>query len=372
MATYSNDTKYDLTFERGLYPLIKRANCNEFIAAVGYVGVPILKKIESKLLGIAKRGNCQIIIGMIFHEGCSQSTKVYLEDLDSRLRAVNPKSGIFVTRFSYHGKVYKVVNSSATGVFVGSSNFSAASWNSRIEFNIYVNEPMLKTKTEGFLSYIQSHKDTIPLSKHTIKVKANKSKKVNISKDLKDYIVPTSEYNALPKPKGQFDHLLRVDQNPKSGLNLYFGRGRLNSATGKLQPRPWLEIELAFIAKEYSSPHYPKSIKKPGGSKTSKARIGDFVAYIKDGKNIYKLDMKVHADNGKNISSAETCGGRATLGKYIKGKLQDAGVLMENELITSQTLSDYGRNTITFYKVNDTTYIIDFSVLGNTPIDDQM
>ena len=181
MATYSNDTKYDLTFERGLYPLIKKANCNEFIAAVGYVGVPILKKIESKLLGIAKRGKCQIIIGMIFHEGCAQSTKIYLEDLDSRLRTVNPKSGIFVTRFSYHGKVYKVVNSSATRVFVGSSNFSTASWNSRIEFNIYVNEPMLKTKTEGFLSYIQSHKDTIPLSKHTIKVKANKSKKVNIS-----------------------------------------------------------------------------------------------------------------------------------------------------------------------------------------------
>ena len=89
----------------------------------------------------------------------------------------------------------------------------------------------------------------------------------------------------------------------------------------------WLEIELASNANEYNSQHYPKSVAKPDRSSTSKARIGDFVAYLKDGDKVYKMDIKVHSDNGKNISSADSSGGRGTLGKYIKGKLQDAGVL---------------------------------------------
>ena len=360
MATYSNDTKFDGTFQKALLPLIRGRDCTEFIVAVGYVGVPILKKIESNLLAIAKRGECRIIIGMIYHEGCTQSTKSYLEQLDSRLRKVNSSSGIFVTRFSYHGKVYKIVNNSSTSVFIGSSNFSSASWTSRAEFNLKVDEPQLKTRTLAFISHIESHNDTIELSNHSLKVKSKGSKKISISRDLKDYIVPSAIYNALPKPVGQFDHILRVDENPKSGLNLYFGPGRLISGTNKYAPRPWNEIELSANATEYNSPYYPKSKPVPGRSTTSKARTGEFVAFINDGQKVYKIDMKVHADNGKNISSADTSGGRATLGKYIKGKLQDAGVLTEGELVTSQTLVDYGRDTITFFKIDDSTYIIDF------------
>ena len=361
MATFSNDTKFDSIFQKALLPLISKGSCIEFTVATGYVGVPILKKMESKLLAIARSGKCRIVVGMIFHEGCTQSTKDYLEQLDSRLRAVNPISGIFVTRFSYHGKVYKVVNNLSTKVFIGSSNFSTASWNNRKEFNIDVDEPQVKAKTLAFLEYILSHKDTISLSKHSLKIKAKGSKKVSISKNLEDYAVSIATYNALPNPVGQFHHRLRVDENPKSGLNLYFGRGRLDKATRKYAPRPWLEIELASNANEYNSQHYPKSVAKPDRSATSKARIGDFVAYLKDGDKVYKMDMKVHSDNGKNISSANSSGGRGTLGKYIKGKLQDAGVLADSEIVTSQTLSDYGRDTVTFKKINNSTYIIDFS-----------
>lgn len=362
MATFSNDTKFDSIFQKALLPLISKGSCTEFTVATGYVGVPILKKMESKLLAIARRGKCRIVIGMIFHEGCTQSTKNYLEQLDSRLRSINPVSGIFVTRFSYHGKVYKVVNNSSAKVFVGSSNFSSASWKGRKEFNIEIDEPQVKAKTLAFINYLISHKDTISLSKHSLKIKAKGSKKVSISKNLKDYAVPIATYNALPEPIGQFDLRLRVDVNPKSGLNLYFGRGRLVRATGKYEPRPWFEIELAANANEYNTQHYPKSVPKPNRSATSKARIGKFVAYLKDGQTVYKIDMKVHSDNGKNISSAESSGGRATLGKYIKGKLHNAGLLIEDELITSQTLSDYGRDNITFFKIDDSTYIIDFSV----------
>jgi len=361
MATFSNDTKFDSTFQKALLPLINNRNCNEFTVAVGYVGESILRKMESKLLEIANRGKCRVIIGLLFHEGCYQSKKDYLEELDGKLRDKNASSGIFVTRFQYHGKVYKVVNDQVSRVFVGSSNFSTPSWTTRKEFNIDVTQSQAKSKSLAFVDYILSHKDTVPLTAVPIKLKKRGSNKVNIRKELQNNIVNRAIYNALPAPVGQFDHLLRVDANLASGLNLYFDRGRRIDGSDKFEPRPWFEIELASQATEIGNQYYPKSVligKKP----SSTARTGDFTAFIKDGQKIYKFDMKVGGSGGKNIYSAKSSGGRKVLGQYIKGKLHNAGLLKEGDLITSETLIGYGRDTITFKKIDDSKYIIDFSV----------
>ena len=358
MTTYSNDTQFDSKFQQALLPLISDRHCTEFIATVGYVGRPLLKSMESSLLKLAGRGRCRIIIGLLFHEGCTQLTKDYLEELDRKLKTRNSDSGIFVTRFQYHGKVYKVVNNQLTKVFVGSSNFSTASWSTRKEFNIDVSEPQSKAKTAAFIDYIQNHRDTVALSTVPIKIKTKGSKKVNISKKLQNYIVDRAIYSALPAVVGQFAHLLRVDSNPASGLNLYFDKGRRIAGSNKFEPRPWFEIELACQASEIRNQFYPGSVPRP----SSHSRAGDFVAYIKDGQKIYKLDMKVGGSGGKNIYSARSNGGREILGQYIKGKLQNAGLIQEGDLITSEILEVYGRDTITFKKINDSTYIIDFSV----------
>lgn len=366
MPTYSNETKFDSKFDKALIPLIRRSDCNEFTVASGYVGIPILKRMEAKLVAVAKRGVCRIIIGMIYHEGCSQNTKLELEKLDSKLRAVNSASGIFITRFQYHGKIYKVANNNSVSLFVGSSNFSDMSWNSRIEFNISVDDTGLKLKTIDFINYLFNHKETIALGRHQLKIKSKGNKKVKISKELKSYIVPNSEYDALPSPIGQFEHLLRVDSQPKSSLNLFFDKGRSVKGKNRYAPRPWYEVELTFKAEEIKNPLYPKTILNPKRKKrSSNSRIGEFVAYIKDGNIVYKIGMKVHASKGKNISSADEFGGRSTLGQYLKGKLQNAGVLSEGQRITSDILAEYGRDTVIFKKINDTTYVIDFTVHAN-------
>ena len=106
VKTYSNYSNFDSKFTKGIAPLVKRRDCREFIAVVGYDGQSMLQQIEPSMLSIAKRGVCQIIVGMIEKEGASQHLKDYLESLDQRLRSLNASSGIFVTPAKYHGKIY--------------------------------------------------------------------------------------------------------------------------------------------------------------------------------------------------------------------------------------------------------------------------
>jgi len=68
-------------------------------------------------------------------------------------------------------------------------------------------------------------------------------------------------------------------------LNVYFGKGRLNSTTGITKPRPWYEIELIASNDLNSLPNYPK---------------GDFLAYTDDGLII---PMRTQGDYFKNIRS---------------------------------------------------------------------
>ena len=130
------------------------------------------------------------------------------------------------------------------------------------------------------------------------------------------------------------DIKLRVDNQPASSLNLYFDKGR-KTKNGLYTPRPWYEVELTASAVEYRNPFYPKSEKREEGKKS---RQGSFNVYIKEGEDFYMLKMKVASDNGKAIMSSSENGGRQTLGSYIKGKLESAGVLKFGERITSDVL----------------------------------
>ena len=70
--------------------------------------------------------------------------------------------------------------------------------------------------------------------------------------------------------------------------------------------------------------------------------------------------MNVASDLGKAIMTGEESGGRETLGRIIKGKLEDSKVLRYGERITSQTLEDYGQDYIKLTKIDDDNYILEF------------
>ena len=104
---------------------------------------------------------------------------------------------------------------------------------------------------------------------------------------------------------------------------------------------------------------YPITAPNPS-KKSSNSREGSFTAYAEDEGKFYKFEMRVFADYGKNISSAGGSGGRQTLGRFIKGKLEKQGLLEEGDVITSEVLMEYGQDTLELHKINDNEYILRF------------
>lgn len=352
-SLYTNDKRQKYKFLKQIESSLCSSNDTQI--ASGYIGTSTVVDLESKLVKAATRGTCKLLVGMVYHGGVTSKQKIALESLDKKLRTISVDSGVYITREQYHGKIYQFINGSNVTVYLGSSNFSKEGLESRHEASVLLTDESLKTETKDYLDYLFKLSTTEKLEDVELKVKGSK-RIIAVSTELEDYEVDISEYPDVSMALGICDIKLRVDKQPKSSLNLYFDKGRKNKA-GKYAPRPWYEVEITATTTEITSKFYPPSKLKSTGSK---AKEGTFVAYFKEDNKYYKINMVVHADNGKNISSDKSSGGRSTLGKIIKGRLERAGLLKEGELITSDTLDAYGNDKLRLYKINSDTYVIDF------------
>lgn len=343
---FTNEKVHGGSFKAKFSNRLKRAN--NLTIATGYFGTDLIHELESMIVDVSKKGRCRILLGMVFHGGITEKQKKCLAELDSKLREINPSNGIYISRKDYHGKVYQIDDE----IFVGSSNFSRSGFESRWECTAQINDESTQKETVRYLNFLFSQKTTERFSDVEF---FSRSKPVSLraSKFLKDYKV-----SALPSGSivDQMDIELRVDSQPASSLNLFFDIGRKNP-NGLYAPRPWYEIEITASAVDIRNTCYPKSelVHEEG-----KSRKGKFFAYIEDAGLFYRLEMKVASANGKALMTSRACGGRETLGRYIKGKLEDKGLLKKGDQITSETLEEYGRNFIRFKKVDDKNYILEF------------
>ena len=81
-------------------------------------------------------------------------------------------------------------------------------------------------------------------------------KKKKIKEKLSKYEISKSLFPQL-KELSETKIRLRVDEQPRSSLNLYFEKGRKNPKTGKYSPRPWYEVEITSEKNERTK-DYPK------------------------------------------------------------------------------------------------------------------
>ena len=338
------------------------ASSNGLLVASGYFGADLVSDFEEKLVELGKKGTCKLLLGMVYHSGVGKKQLETLKSIDTKLRNDNPDNGIFIRRKQYHGKIYKLNSNNDFKIYIGSSNFSNSGFKSRTECNIEIDNDKTKKDIDSFLDFLFTDSTTEKFSDVELFLKDRK--RTEITRGLKNCEIDISEFPDESKVIGLCKIKLRVDSQPQSSLNLFFDKGRKNP-NGLYSPRPWHEVELTADSEELKGEYYPKSkllhpdqITKSG--QTSKTRKGDFIAYTKDNGKYYRIKMKVHADNGKNISSAKESGGRTTLGELIKGKLERAKVLSYRERITSDTLYAYGRDSIDLKKLSNDTYIIDF------------
>jgi hypothetical protein len=326
------------------------------LMATGYIGESYLREIKPKLVKIAKSGVCKLLIGMVFHEGVSAKQKQLLLLLHKELRQANKDSGVYISRKEYHGKIYLFDYGSSQVGYLGSSNLSDYGFHRRLECTIKISDNKTLTEISDYLNFLYSSDTTNSLDNVDLKTKNRQSGEVQPSTLLKDYKISATEFAKYSKPISSQEIVLRVDEQPNSSLNLYFDKGRKNKHN-LYSPRPWFEVELTTSSADRKNQNYPIST---SNSETSKSRLGSFNAIISENGQYFKIQMKVHSDGGKNISSARESGGRETLGRYIKGRLQSAGVLRQGERITSDVLDDYGRNYILLSKIDDKNYLLEF------------
>ena len=337
----------------------KLTNSKELILASGYFGASCIVEHQNDILNLSKTGVCKILIGMIFHGGLTKKQQDVLVVLDTKLRAINPSNGVYVSIKPYHGKIYlfrdKANNNES--LYLGSSNFSEEGFASRHECTALIQHEQTKNDVANYLSHLFDTKIAQPLGKVQLRIKKLSAFVVSPSKLLEDYKVQSTEYPDKATSQGVCEIELRVDSQPNSSLNLYFDKGRINPKTKLYAPRPWYEIEITSCKKDIENPYYPKSkLNDPVKS----SRNGQFVVYAEDNGIYYKFNMAVYSANGKAISTSAKSGGRETLGKFIKGKLERKGLLAEGERITSDTLLEYGRSTISLIKITDEVYILEF------------
>lgn len=343
---FTNEKGYGGDFKAHFLSRLKIAP--SLTVATGYFGSSLVEDLESEFLAISKRGGCKILIGMVYHKGLSPKKLKTIKGLDEKLREISPTSGVYISRKEYHGKIYQL----GEEIFLGSSNLSEFGFSSRWECMAKIRDEFTQKETGKYLEFLFSHITTSKLCEVDLSSRT-RVKPTRPSKLLEDY--RTNMFPTEPSV-GHLDIPLRVDDQPASSLNLYFDKGRKNK-TGLYAPRPWYEVEITTSENDRNNPHYPKSELKQG---SNKSRYGEFWVHIKESNDNFCFKMVVSSDSGKAIASSKESGGRETLGRYIKGKLEAAGVLKHGDRITSDTLDSYGRDSIRLIKLNDQHYILEF------------
>jgi HKD family nuclease len=310
--------------------------------ASGYVSLDIINKFYPSFERIANNGGkARLLVGMAFYEGLTANKLSRLTNLHQSLESTGTGSGVFVSyNGKYHGKLSFFEGQSRQNFYVGSSNFSRSGLSENIECTASIADAETLAKLLSFLDFLFLEENAVPIQKADIVVPGSSeyTKKISLETldDLSRYDPATIDTSLYPKLEFP---LSRVVDKEKSNLNVYFGKGRLNTTTGKIIARPWYEVELIANKDITSNPLYPK---------------GDFTAYTDDG---YVMPMKTSGDYFKNIRSR---GNLSILGQWIKGKLQRKGALLPLTPVTQDTLDAYDRDTIRFYKLSDDKYFMEF------------
>jgi hypothetical protein len=313
--------------------------------AVGYITADSLAWLHQALKTMTNIESVNLVIGMHYWEKFTKREYKAASEFDTYLRNSNRGCLKLVKAFKYHGKLYSW--SDNTGVIsgvVGSDNLSGiTSANHSYEVSAIFNEHNEARKIKSFIDDL-SRKSTVDLLQyeqdergfrtslnllegHEGVTKYDPVKTVEISHCKTDisFQIPLKGVD-LSLPRNSRD-------GSKSNLNYFFSKGR-KTPSGRYLPRPWYEVELIPGKEITSLPNYPKK-QEP------------FTVVTEDG---WTFDCSVQGgDDGKK--NFRSLGDLQTLGMWIKGRMEDEGVLDIGELVTTQTISNFG---IKFLKLTKT------------------
>lgn len=334
----TNNKKFSDTF----YNYLEKSK--KLTIASGYIS----EDSVADLLGLYKTGfsaTLDLIVGMHYFEGFSYGQYVSLKDLARTLQEQNLGNVYLASSVKYHGKVYlfEDLNGGKTSI-VGSSNLTKINTVEKVyDTDVITDDNNFTNDVDNFLVSLKN--------RNCQEIDAINNEQIKILPPdnlFADYLsVKKVDKNTLvdiqtKKTKEVFNIPLKTEE--KSNLNCYFGKGRKNFANGSILPRSWYEVELIVSNTITSLPEYPK-------------KDSIFTVITDDG---YEFKCKTSGDFSKNFRSADDL---KILGRWIKGRMENAKALNIGEKVTDSTFSKYGRNSIVLTKTSvPDVWFLDFGV----------
>lgn len=345
-----------------------RTGCNTFIdtfynllpetikldIAVGYVSTDSLAELQKIIELNTNIHKLNLTVGMHYFDRFTKVQYIAATRLNEFLTSNDLGEVRLVTAFRYHGKLYSYSNQ--LGPFagiVGSNNLSGIVDGGA---RVYESSLLLREKTAVIEMNKFIHQLSKTASRRISELEIDTFNAENPVLDGQEAVTKLTNETVVDAMvnKTDIEFQIPVKTEAKSNLNCYFGKGRENTRTHIIKPRHWYEAELIVPMSVRSQMEYPK-----GHPKTEEPT--EFEVITDDG---YSFMCQVNGGEeglwNKNLRSS---GDLTILGKWIKGRLENTGALKTGELVTNETLTAYGRNTITMTKLkNSDKWYLDFGV----------
>ena len=316
--------------------------------AVGYITTDSIIELQriTELNDNIKEVN--LTIGMHYIEQFTRVQYNAVMNLNDYL-CKNGKGQVrLIKPFRYHGKIYSY--SDDEGAFagiIGSNNLGSIvdDFNRVYETSFFIND---RKQAENLKEFIQQLNFTASSNIADCDILEFKDASVL---DVQDGVRKVSEHElaeclALRTETSFLIPIKSCEEAPKSHLNVFFGKGR-KKENGLFIPRHWYEVEIIVSKSTATQPGYP--VAHTDGAV--------FEVITDDGWN---FSCKVSGQNNKNLRSN---GNLKILGKWLKGRLENAGVLTAGSPVSTDTLKRYGRDYLTLTKTKlPNTWYLDFGV----------
>ena len=337
------------TFAESFYSLFSEATRLDI--AVGYITADSLAELKQAVAYNKNIKTLNLLIGMHYWDRFTKLEYNAAMGLNDFLRSEKRGEVRLIKPFRFHGKLYSYSNKE--GVFagiIGSNNLGSIVENRTrtYEASVLLCDQAHAENIWEFINRLYADaSDNIAdcqidkfeernklLEDHENVTQINRMEKADVISARTDikFVIPLVKNGKVPQ---------------KSSLNVYFGKGRLVRAKGYIQPRHWYETELIVPSVITSHPDYPK--------KNTESAVFDVIT--DDG---WKFKCKVSGDYSKNLRSEDDL---KILGKWIKGRLENNGVLDVMQPVTPDTFKRYGRDNFTLTKTTiPNLWYLDFGV----------
>ena len=269
-------------------------------------------------------------------DGLTKSQFDLVEDLDNYLQT----EGLGEVLISWSKPVHaKLVTFDDSLALVGSSNLSALSSNgSPFEIDLLVDDASNIKEIHKVQERILESCEKFSNVKELISVVASQStrelmQEIGLSRSTKR---PATLSASSP-----IFFELQLKYELKSNLNAFAAAPRTEGG----DPRSWYEVEIGV----------PKAMRALPGFPTYQG-TKEIHVITDDG---WAFDCHFSGADGKNFNSI---GDLTILGRWIKGRLLEAGAIKFGELYTPEVAERYGRSTLTLQSTSDPkTWMISFA-----------